>query len=173
MRDRSHVGELRPSQLMHTYGVGATVELPELTTLVLGLDDWPRALGEPVSSRGCSRPCARRSARQVEQLLHAARRPRWRQLRACRSRRSRGGCAARCAAGWRRSTAACSRSSPSRGDPSAPATCTTGARGREATRPPTAFPARYLMACQDGHLDDFPWVEFLHGGAAVQGHAAS
>jgi hypothetical protein len=47
MRDRSQIGELRPSQLMHTYGVGATVELPELTTLVLGLDDWPRALGEP------------------------------------------------------------------------------------------------------------------------------
>ena len=31
-------------------------------------------------------------------------------------------------------------------------------------RPPTAFPARYLVACEDGHLDDFPWVEFLHGG---------
>src|ERR1035437_8408227 len=39
VRDRTHVAELRPSQLMHTYGVGATVELPELTTLVLGLED--------------------------------------------------------------------------------------------------------------------------------------
>ena len=37
------------------------------------------------------------------------------------------------------------------------------------TRPPTAFPARYLMACPDGHLDDFPWVEFLHGGVPCKG----
>lgn len=36
-------------------------------------------------------------------------------------------------------------------------------------RPPTAFPARYLMACEAGHLDDFPWVEFLHGGIPCSG----
>ena len=64
MRAREHVGELRPSQLLHTYGVGATVELPELTTLVLGLDDWPQMLGERSPSRACSRPCARAAARR-------------------------------------------------------------------------------------------------------------
>jgi hypothetical protein len=26
-------------------------------------------------------------------------------------------------------------------------------------------PARFLIACEDGHLDDFPWVEFVHGMA--------
>jgi hypothetical protein len=36
-------------------------------------------------------------------------------------------------------------------------------------RPPTAFPARYLMACLDGHFDDFPWVEFLHGKVSCKG----
>jgi hypothetical protein len=36
-------------------------------------------------------------------------------------------------------------------------------------RPPTAFPARYLMACEDGHLDDFPWVGFLHGPIECRG----
>ncbi len=36
-------------------------------------------------------------------------------------------------------------------------------------KPPTAFPARYLMACQNGHLDDFPWVGFLHGGVPCRG----
>lgn len=58
MSDRNHVGELRPSQLMHTYGVGAMVELPEMTTLVLGLDDWPRT-GYP---KGCG-PLAARGSR--------------------------------------------------------------------------------------------------------------
>ena len=25
-------------------------------------------------------------------------------------------------------------------------------------------PARFLVACEHGHLDDFPWVEFVHRG---------
>ena len=25
------------------------------------------------------------------------------------------------------------------------------------------------MSCQDGHLDDFPWVEFIHGGVPCRG----
>ena len=35
------VGELRPSQIMFTYGVGAIVDLPYLSVIVMGLDDWP------------------------------------------------------------------------------------------------------------------------------------
>ena len=65
----SHVGELRPSQLLHTYGVGATVELPELTTLVLGLDDWPQVLGEPVSEPRLLAAVRAAVGPQVEQLL--------------------------------------------------------------------------------------------------------
>ena len=30
--------------------------------------------------------------------------------------------------------------------------------------PPTVVPARFLVACPHGHLDDFPWVEFTHEG---------
>jgi hypothetical protein len=26
-------------------------------------------------------------------------------------------------------------------------------------------PARFLVVCEDGHLDDFPYVEYVHGGA--------
>ena len=35
------IGELRPSQLLSTFGVGAIVELPSLSVMVMGLDDWP------------------------------------------------------------------------------------------------------------------------------------
>ena len=31
-------------------------------------------------------------------------------------------------------------------------------------KPPTVVPARFLVACENGHLDDFPWVEFVHRG---------
>jgi hypothetical protein len=29
-------------------------------------------------------------------------------------------------------------------------------------RPPTVVPARFLVACEHGHLDDFPWLDFVH-----------
>ncbi|HEY7712019.1 MAG TPA: hypothetical protein VIG57_18540, partial [Candidatus Entotheonella sp.] len=38
---RARIGELRPSQLLFTFGVGAIVDLPHLSVMVMGLDDWP------------------------------------------------------------------------------------------------------------------------------------
>src|SRR5579872_2496731 len=37
------VGDLRPSQLLHTFGVGSLVDLPNVSALVMGLDDWDAA----------------------------------------------------------------------------------------------------------------------------------
>jgi hypothetical protein len=153
---------------MHTYGVGATVELPEMTTLVLGLDDWPRVLGEPVSEPRLLAAVRAAAGAQVEQLLTppvvpdgdssgvpVAPFPRW----------------LRCPV--------CSLLSPIdhgvftlKADPWRPERTKyvhDGCPKTKSTRPPTAFPARYLMACQDGHLDDFPWVQFLHGGIPCKG----
>jgi hypothetical protein len=36
-----------------------------------------------------------------------------------------------------------------------------------AMRPPTVVPARFLLACENGHLDDFPWHAFVHHGEGV------
>ena len=36
------VGELRPNQLLHTYGVGSVADLPNLSVMVSGLDDRSR-----------------------------------------------------------------------------------------------------------------------------------
>jgi hypothetical protein len=49
-RKKFVVGELRPSQLLFTYGVGSIVDLPYISTMVMGLDDWehssPNKIGE-------------------------------------------------------------------------------------------------------------------------------
>lgn len=34
------VGELRPSQILFSFGVGAVLDLPNLSAMVMGLDDW-------------------------------------------------------------------------------------------------------------------------------------
>src|SRR5437870_343719 len=41
--DRHKVGELRPSQLLFTFGIGAVVDLPHLSVMIMGLDDWERS----------------------------------------------------------------------------------------------------------------------------------
>ncbi len=38
---KSEVGELRPSQVLLTFGIGSLVDLPNLSVLVMGLEDWP------------------------------------------------------------------------------------------------------------------------------------
>jgi hypothetical protein len=35
-----NVGEIRPSQLLHTFGIGAVVDLPNISAMVMGLDEW-------------------------------------------------------------------------------------------------------------------------------------
>ena len=37
---RERVGEINPSQLMYAHGIGAIVELPNLSVMVMGIDDW-------------------------------------------------------------------------------------------------------------------------------------
>ena len=48
------VGELRPNQLLHTYGVGALADLPNLSVIVAGLDDWDLTHSTIVTERAAA-----------------------------------------------------------------------------------------------------------------------
>ena len=39
-----------------------------------------------------------------------------------------------------------------------------GSKGNLPAKDADAVPARFLMACRNGHLDDFPWHYFVHSG---------
>ena len=56
----TRVGQVRPSQLLHTYGPGSLVDLPHLSVLVAGLDAWGAdPIASPRSLRsGYWPPCA-------------------------------------------------------------------------------------------------------------------
>ena len=161
MIDRDRVGELRPSQLLHTYGVGATVELPQLTTIVLGIDDWPRDSGVLVSEPRLLAAVRKRLGAQLAELrtpprdeesqagvgVPVAPFPRWLVCPVCRLLAPiESGLFALRRDPWRPDRTRYVHE------------CTT--RGL----PPTAFPARFLLACRKGHIDDFPWDEFVHRG---------
>lgn len=40
---------------------------------------------------------------------------------------------------------------------------------RVSTRGPLVFPARFVVACSEGHLDDFPWHHYVHRGEGEDG----
>lgn len=43
------VGEVRPTQLLLNYGVGAIMDLPHISALVMGLDDWDTTNAREIS----------------------------------------------------------------------------------------------------------------------------
>jgi len=66
---RTNVGEVRPNQLILTYGVGSVIELPYLSAMVMGLEDWPAARAVTISEERLLRAVRRQLGAQVEKLL--------------------------------------------------------------------------------------------------------
>ena len=166
---RFKVGELRPSQALTTFGIGAIIDLPNLSVMVMGLEDWPlkdtveigeqRLLASVKEALG-PQVAALRSAPvvpdtyQVNQFdssalvgIPVAPFPRWMVCPYCRRLAPLG-------------SGLFKLETPYRTDQIryVHANCT------KPGKPPTVVPARFVVACKNGHLDDFPWREFVHGG---------
>jgi hypothetical protein len=172
--DKRRVGEIRPSQLIYNYGVGSVVELPKLSVMIMGLDDWPveqgaSEIGEPRLLRAVQQELGPQVAKLLTAPIAAdtaaaqfgpfddtasvgvpvAPFPRWQVCPYCRLLAPI------------QSGVFELRLDPYRKDKSryVHRIC------RRPGKPPTVVPARFLVACERGHLDDFPWVEFVHRGA--------
>lgn len=170
---RRRVGAVRPSHLMFTSGVGSLVDLPNFAVLVRGLDDWSHQMSEleridePRLLRAVQ---AIKPLRHVEELLPAP----WRDGIDTDPR----GPAATVGVpvvpfpAWMRCTA-CDELGPVSGP-------TFTFENDKPTRPhdarffhsdcpkskrrPLAVAARFVLTCVGGHLDDFPYREFVHHG---------
>jgi len=70
MSNKRKVGDIRPSQLLFTFGVGAIVDLPNLSVMVMGLDDWPMEQGvSEISEPRLLRAVQHELGSQVAKLL--------------------------------------------------------------------------------------------------------
>lgn len=168
---KSEVGELRPSQVLTTFGIGSLVDLPNLSVMVLGLESWPESYATEIGEERLLHSAQKVLGPQLKRLLAAPRGPdsvgaqtnwfdesrqvgvpvapfpRWLVCSKCRllAPLSSGLFEPKVTA--YRPDKACFVH-----------TCSTQGR------PPTAVPARFLVACNKGHIDDFPWLEFVHRG---------
>jgi len=66
-----NVGSVRPTQLIYTYGIGSTVDLPQFSAMVMGLDDWPAARMEEIREDRLLRVVRSVLGSQVRQLKAA------------------------------------------------------------------------------------------------------
>jgi hypothetical protein len=171
------VGQLNPSQLLYTYGIGALVDLPQISAIVTGLEDWP---ADPSVSKEIIEPRLLLAVRaelggQVKKMLFppiveeekaflnpfdeenrvgvpVATFPRWLVCPACRL-----------LAPIKSGLFGELKTSPYHPDRAhyEHINCNKSAKS------PTAVPARFVVACEHGHLDDFPWHEFVHQGTTT------
>jgi len=147
-------GQLRPSQIITTYGPGSVVDLQDASVVMAGTDYWTvdkeQLVDEP----------------RLLSLLRVSRlyRP---------PVRSDGGAAGIPAFIFPRYLRCprCNRLGPfDRQDLFALDGRRFRCRGKHPglgklpRGGPHVFPARFVVACSDGHLDDFPWFSYVHRG---------
>ena len=179
-KNRAKVGSGRPSALLYTYGPGSIMDLPQFTIMPAGLDDW-----EAIWRRRNGVPTihAPRLLEAVQTMLgHEVSELRpfpWAPKQNFSSKEGDDlGVPARVFPQWMRCTGCdflgpitrfgYTNTHPYRTDEARfeheKCTGRPGAKSKPRTRP--AVPARYLLACADGHLDEFPYSWWVHKGEA-------
>jgi len=152
-------GELRPSQIITTFGPGAVVDLRNLSVVLAGTEFWVTAREHEIDEP------------RLRSLLRVAKfsRP------AVKSDGGLGGIPAfifprylrcpRCKRLGRYDRTDYFRLDRQR------FRCMAKHEMRVPVGGPLVFPARFVVACSDGHLDDFPWFQYVHrnnGSASCQ-----
>lgn len=167
------VGELRPSQLLYAFGVGAVVDMPNVSAIVLGLDDWPRHYATELTERRLLTRVRRMLGEQVERLVSPPAPPATnRSWRAPSAEEQRIGVPVGGFPRWARCPG-CDElmrlDSPRvmlKVDPTRPDRTRYVHQNCRRLRQPGVVPARFFVSCEHGHLDDFPWHVFTHRGPA-------
>ena len=162
------VGQVRPSQLLWTYGPGALIDLPNLSVITMGLDKWDTDRCPPLEEGRLLAAVQRILGHQVQRLrvppinreenidpfspeskigVPVRPFPRWLRCVKC-------GLLAEYDSGLFKLKVNNFR----------PERTQFVHENCKENRDADAVPARFLLACRNGHLDDFPWHWFVHSG---------
>ncbi|WP_326585442.1 DUF1998 domain-containing protein [Streptomyces sp. NBC_00481] len=174
-RDPSRIGQVRPSHLMTTAGVGSVVDLPTMSVIVRSLDAWSPERQETIQEPRLLTEVQRVLGQQVRALRKAPWDP-----SETDDPYTRVGVPVTPFPGWVRCPR-CHRLGPL--DPPGQfelvhrygrrpdlakwvhAQCQKQATTRDVNKR-ACVPARFIVTCErSGHLDDFPYVEFVHANA--------
>ncbi len=166
----NELGELRPSQLIFTFGVGSLVDLPNMSAMIMGLDDWDTRYCTEIEEDRLVAAIQRRLGAQMAKLylppikldgmerdptalavgVPVALFPRWLRCSFCDTLASVESGVFRLKQDMYR---------PDKTE-YVHQSCLKSRGGS----PPPAFSVRFLLACREGHLTDFPWLNYVHKG---------
>lgn len=184
-KNRAKVGAVRPSALLYTQGIGSTVDLPHLSVMPHGLDDWERIYRRrPTPPETIVEPRLLQVVQaHLDKNVRELRKPPWASAELGQMDSATDlGIPGRIFPQWLRCTGCGLLGQVSDGvsfeyrntNPFRPdkaeflhLKCTGWSADGATKRKPrdrTAVPARYLVACQKGHLDEFPYVAWVHRG---------
>lgn len=168
------VGDLRPSQVLFSFGVGSLVDLPNMSVMVMGIDDWDTQHTLAISEDRLLAAVKAELGHQVERLCYPPilvdTEGNWNPF----TEANRVGIPVAPFPRWVRCPL-CNllaplnygvfelKTDPYRSDQTRyiHSNCSK-AKGRA----PAVLPVRFLVACEQGHLDDFPWISYVHQGQA-------
>ncbi len=158
------VGELRPSQLIYTFGVGSLIDLPNLSVMVMGLDDWDLTYSTDIVEDRLIATVQKRFP-QVERLVQPPMEP---SNISGNSGTSSIGVPVVPFPRWMR----CSRCETLAPIESGVFDAVYNRYNPERTRyvhknclnarEGPVLSVRFMLACREGHITDFPWLEFVH-----------
>ncbi|HOC73462.1 MAG TPA: DUF1998 domain-containing protein [Candidatus Hydrogenedentes bacterium] len=166
----NELGELRPSQLIYTFGVGSLVDLPSMSVMIMGLDDWDTKWCREIEEDRLVAAIQRRVGGQMGTLylppvgpeemdrspaapaigVPAAPFPRWMRCPLCDVMAP--------------VESGVFRLLQDRCSPDKTRYAHENCAKSQGNLPPSALPVRFLLACREGHVTDFPWVDFVHDG---------
>lgn len=166
------VGEIRPSQILWSFGVGALVDLPNLSVIVGGLEEWKLEHAEEVSEGRLLAGVRRTLGPQVQRLLAPPIPPATNAPVNPFSSEAKVGVPVLTFPGYLRCPLCQKLARHDSGlfdlkeEPYRPDRTRFVHHNCQKAKQssPTAVPARFLVACRNGHLDDFPWRFFAHRG---------
>ena len=141
-------GKMRPSQIVSQFGPGGLIDLPTLSMIVTGLEDWDTSTARRVDEPRLATILGVSFFRRPPYYRHP----------------TNGGLPARVFPRFM-VCPRCNRLAPhtafsfrERRNPEY--VCTANHRGGQNQ---AVHPARFMVACRKGHLDDFPWGLYVHG----------
>lgn len=160
-KERIIAGSVRPSQLLWTYGPGATVDLPNASVMTMGIAQWQKEKCVSIELSRLIDSINRYGNFHIQSLYQPP-------ISEAESiYKADCGIPVRLFPQWLRCTR-CGMLSPYsnglfdvKGGGSALRFIHNNCGGKGEA---LAVPARFLYACDHGHIDDFPWHWFVHGG---------
>lgn len=162
------VGEVRPSQVLWAYGPGALIDLPNLSVVTMGIDRWNTDRCPPVEEARLLAAVRRVLGPQVQRLRMP---PFVKEEKVDPfSAEARIGVPVRPFPRWLRCVQCGLLAEYDSGlfeireNPFRPEQTQFVHKNCEKGNHSDAVPARFLLACRNGHLDDFPWHWFVHSG---------